>query len=181
MLARATGLLLFLLLATAAGAADTTLLVLQRAGAPPLAIADQPGTVESRQTAAQTSQWIIGAGDGVRERPADRQVDFYRGRPGPQRELLCTFVVRYVPVAEGWVPRYRLHEEPFVVRQGERWVPILDREPAVILQAGNALPDAEGYYPSLAFVITLGASVIDAWRVGPVTVDPQSSAVIESP
>lgn len=177
-------LFLFLSFAAAASAAETTLLVLQReaAGAEALRITDEAGTVESPQAGARSPGWNIGAGEVVRgrERPADRQVDLYRGRPGPRRELLCTFLVRYVPVSEGWAPRYRLHEEPFVARQGGRWVPILDHEPSVILQAGNTFPDREGYYPSLGFVITIGSPVVDAWRVGPVTVDPQSSGVIEN-
>ncbi len=174
-----------LLLFAAAVSADTTLLVVQReaAGAKALPIVDKPATVESPQAGALSIGWSISAGEVVRgrDRPADRQVDFYQGKPGPQRELLCTLLVRYFPVSEGWAPRYRLREELFFMRQGERWVPLktIDGEPSVIIQMGNTLPNVEGYYPSLRFGLTTGPITIDAWRVGPVTVDPLSLTLIE--
>lgn len=175
----------FLLLAGVASAAQTTLLVLQReaAGAKALPIVDQPATVESPQAGALSIGWGIGAGEVVRSsaRPADRQVDFYQGKSGPQRELLCTLLVRYFAVSEGWAPRYRVHEELFFIRQGERWLPLksVDGEPSVVIQMSNTVPNVEGYYPSLRFGLTTGPIAIDAWRVGPVTVDPLSPTMLE--
>jgi hypothetical protein len=176
---------LLLFFAAAASAADTTLLVLQReaAEAKPLPIADKPATTESPQAGAASIGWSIGAGAVLRgrARPADRQVDFYEGKPGPQRGLLCTLLVRYFPVADGWAPRYRLREELFFMRQGERWVPLktVNGEPSAIIQMSNTLPNVEGYYASLRFGLTTGPIAIDAWRVGPLTVDPLSPTTLE--
>lgn len=188
MIARASTpllLSLFLLFAVTANAADTVLFVLQHeaAGAKAVPIVDKPTTFESPQAGAPSIGWGIGAGEVVRGRqqPADRQVDFYQGKPGPQRELVCTLLVRYFPVSEGWAPRYRLHEELFFMRQGERWVPLktVDGEPSTVIQMSNTVPNVDGYYPSLRFGLTTGPIALDAWRVGPVNVDPLSPTMLE--
>jgi hypothetical protein len=178
-------LLMFLLFTAAASPADTTLFVLQReaAGAKALSIADESAVFESPQAGALAIGWNVRGGEILRgrERAADRQVDFYQGKPGPQRELLCTLLVRYFPAPGGWAPRYRLREELFFMRQGERWVPLktVNGEPSVIIQLSDTLPNVEGYYASLRFGLTTGPTAIDAWRVGPVTVDPLSPTMLE--
>lgn len=166
-------------------AAAPTLFYLQRdvADAKPLTIADKTATTESPQAGAASIGWRIDAGEVVRgrERPADRQVDFYQGQKGPQRTLLVTLVVRYFPVQGGWAPRYRLLEELFFMRQGERWVPLktVNGEPSAIIQLSNTLPNTQGYYASLRFGLTTGPIAIDAWRVGPLSVDPLSPTLIQ--
>ena len=127
------------------------------------------GVVASPDNGKPQAKWIIRAGDALKagSRPGDRTVNFYQSA-GTQSTLLCIVKVRYYQNSEGrWVPQFQLNEEPLVIRKNGRWQPLTTVQgvPSLIVRTGTALPNAEGYFPSLEFGITTGATSIDAWLV----------------
>ena len=127
------------------------------------------GVVASPDNGKPQAKWIIRAGDALKaeSRPGDRSVNFYQSA-GTQSTLLCIVKVRYYQNSEGrWVPQFQLNEEPLVIRKNGRWQPLTTVQgvPSLIVQTGTALPNAEGYFSSLEFGITTGATSIDAWLV----------------
>ena len=127
------------------------------------------GLVASPDKGKPRAQWIIRAGDALKagSRPGDRTVNFYQSA-GTQSTLLFIVKVRYYQNSEGrWVPQFVLNEEPLVIRKNGRWQPLttVQGAPSLIVQTGTALPNAEGYFSSLEFGITTGATSIDAWVV----------------
>lgn len=153
-------------------ASAPVLMVLQHAGA------DKPvetkieikgGKVISPDAGKPQQRWVIRAGDAIKsgEQPANRVVRFYKDS-GSEGTPLFIVQIRYFQNSEGrWVPKFQLNEEPLVVRRGDRWVPLTSTQgvPNLIAQTGNALPNAEGYYPSLEVGLTTGALAIDFWVV----------------
>jgi hypothetical protein len=127
------------------------------------------GPVASPDKGKPQEKWIIRAGDTLKagSRPGDRSVNFYQGAEN-QSTLLFIVKVRYYQNAAGrWVPQFLLDEEPMVIRKNGRWQPLttVQGTPSLIVQIGTALPNAEGYFPSLEFGMTTGATSIDAWLV----------------
>jgi hypothetical protein len=127
------------------------------------------GLVASPDKGKPQAKWIIRAGDALKSevQPGDRSVGFYQGADN-ERTLLFVIKVRYYRNPEGrWVPQFLLNEEPLVIRKNGRWQPLTTVQgvPSLIVQTGTALPNAEGYFPSLEFGITTGATSIDAWLV----------------
>jgi hypothetical protein len=127
------------------------------------------GLVASPEKGKPQTKWIIRAGDALKSevQPGDRTVNFYQST-GTQNTLLFIVNVRYYQNATGrWVPQFLLNEEPLVIRNNGRWQPLTTVKGVTshIEQTGTALPNAEGYFPSLEFGFTTGATVIDAWLV----------------
>jgi hypothetical protein len=127
------------------------------------------GLVLSPDQGKPRPQWIIRAGEAIQSasRPGERAVNFYQGS-GNQTVLLFIVKARYYPSDDGkWVARFQLNEEPQVVRVNGRWQPLSSVKgvPNLIARTGTALPNAEGYFSSLEFGFTAGATAIDAWLV----------------
>ena len=127
------------------------------------------GLVASPDMGKPQTKWIIRAGDALKSevQPGDRSVNFYQST-GTQSILLFIVKVRYYQNATGqWVPQFLLNEEPLVIRKNGRWLPLTTVQgvPSLIVRTGTAIPNAEGYFPSLEFGITTGATSIDAWLV----------------
>lgn len=134
-----------------------------------IAIPLAPGAYDSPQRGRPPVRWRILPGEGLDSatRPPDRAVHFYHGAAAPY-SLLCIVHVRYYRDARGrWVPRFQLYEEPLVVPKDGRWQPFTTARgaPLVLVLTGNALPNAEGFYPTLEFGFSAGAVSIDAWVV----------------
>src|SRR3989344_6089476 len=132
-------------------------------------IETKSGLVVSPEPGRPQQQWIIRAGEAIQSdsRPGERAVNFYQGT-GNQTILLFVVKARYYPNDDGkWVARFQLNEEPLVVRVNGRWQPLSSVKgvPNLIARTGTALPNAEGYFPSLEFGFTTGAISIDAWLV----------------
>jgi hypothetical protein len=98
------------------------------------------GLVTSPEKGKPQTKWIIRAGDALKSEvhPGDRSVNFYQAT-GAENTLLFVVKVRYYQNATG--------------------------VPSLIVRTGTALPNAEGYFPSLEFGMTTGATSIDAWLV----------------
>lgn len=127
------------------------------------------GLATSPEKGKPQAKWIIRAGDAFKAgpRPDDRSVNFYQGA-GTHFNLLFIVKVRYYQNGTGrWVPQFLINEEPLVIRQDGRWQPLTTVQgvPNLIVQTGSALPNAEGYFPSLEFSMSTGAMSIDAWQV----------------
>ncbi len=127
------------------------------------------GLVVSPDKGKPQAKWIIRAGDALKSevQPGDRTVNFYQST-GTQITLLFIVKVRYYQYAAGrWLPRFLLNEEPLVIRKDGRWQPLTSVQgvASLIVQTGTELPNAEGYFPSLEFGMTTGATSIYAWLV----------------
>jgi hypothetical protein len=127
------------------------------------------GLVASPEKGKPQAKWIIRAGDALKSegQPGDRSVNFYQSTD-TQNTLLFIVKVRYYQNATGrWVPQFLLNEEPLVIRKNGRWQPLTTVQgvPSLIVQTGTALPNAEGYFASLEFGMSTGATSIDAWLV----------------
>jgi hypothetical protein len=128
------------------------------------------GLVVSPDKGKPQAKWIIRAGDALKSavQPGDRIVNFYQTTGTQQSTLLFIVKARYYQYAAGrWLPRFLLNEEPLVMRKDGRWQPLTSVQgiASLIVQTGTALPNAEGYFPSLEFGMTTGATSIDAWLV----------------
>ena len=127
------------------------------------------GLVASPDKGKPQAKWIIRAGDALKSevQPGDRSVNFYQSTD-TQSTLLFIVKVRYYQNAVGrWVPQFLINEEPLVIRKNGRWQPLTTVQgvPSLIVQTGTALPNAEGYFASLEFGMSTGATSIDAWLV----------------
>ena len=127
------------------------------------------GLVASPDKGKPQAKWIIRAGDAIKagSQPGDRTVNFYQSAE-TQSTLLFIVKVRYYQNSTGrWVPQFLLDEEPMVMRKNGRWQPLTTAQgvSSLIVQTGTALANAEGYFPSLEFGMTTGATSIDAWLV----------------
>lgn len=166
---RKLGVLLATLLAVGMapplGAAERKLFTLESAPAAAieLQILDVAGArLADRSATAAT--WKLKPGDTLRgeTRPPDRVVDVFSGtRLAPS--LLCRVVVHYYAGDSGWVPRYRLDDEPAVAFVNGRWQPIGGI--AGLVRHGGVLPNADGFFPAIEFGLSSGALTIVAWRV----------------
>jgi len=128
------------------------------------------GLVVSPDKGKPQAKWIIRAGDAFKSavQPGDRTVNFYQSTGIQQSTLLFIVKVRYYQNRAGyWLPQFLLNEEPLVMRKNGRWQPLTSVQgvASLIVQTGTALPNAEGYFPSLEFGMTTGATSIDAWLV----------------
>lgn len=100
-------------------------------------------------------------------RPGNRIVALFRGA-GKERVLIGIIKVRYYPTRDGrWEPRYQLHHEPVIVRDGGRWRPVgsMAGDAGGITLTNNTLPNAEGYFASLEFSVGIGTTYVDSWQV----------------
>ena len=127
------------------------------------------GLVASPDKGKPQAKWIIRTGDALKSdvQPGDRTVNFYQST-GTQSTLLFIVKVRYYQNAAGrWAPQFLINEEPLVIRKNGRWQPLTTVQgvPSLIVQTGTALPNAEGYFASLEFGMSTGATSIDAWLV----------------
>lgn len=166
-------LFLFLPGAPPAEAAAPLLLTLESAdpGKPRVSasIKAEGGLTESPTRGQGREKWVLRPGETLSSdaRPADRLVELYQAS-GNQSVLLCAVQIRYFQNADGgWRPHYLMLDEPLVTRKGERWQPVtaLRGNAALVVLTGSTLPNAEGFYPSLEFGLTLGAIPVDYWQV----------------
>jgi hypothetical protein len=138
----------------------------QRQGFP---IEVTPGTFVSPQAGQPKDRWTIIPGQALpaETKPLDRVVELYRGA-GTARVLLSVVQVRYFRNNVGlWVPHFLLVEQPLLRRDGDRWQPLtaLAGAPGFMVLTGSALPNAEGFYPTLEFGLSNGRLQIDTWVV----------------
>lgn len=160
--------LLGLLLSPVVAAAPILLTLEPAAEAKIIKIETTAGAHESKERGA-AAKWKVLPGDalGTAERPAPRVVELYGGQ-GADRALVCRIVVAYFKNdRDRWAPHFRLDEEPLVIRDGNRFKPLLTVRgmPTLLVQSGGALPNAEGYAPTLEFGLTTGPLAIDFWIV----------------
>lgn len=166
---KTTGLLLGAVLLVAitlpARAADRTLLTLVSAptGTVKLEVTDVPGMKKAASTAAFPT-WKVLPGDPIRadSQPPDRLVELYSGTLLAP-DLLCRIVLHYYPSDDGWIPQFRLEEQPAVAWINGRWQPLGDI--AGIVRHGNLVPNAEGFFQTIEFGLSAGSLAIIAWRV----------------
>lgn len=156
---------LLLVFALPAGAAGRKLLTL--ASEPKhtveLNVMDVPGAQRANPIAAFPT-WKLKPGDPIRSdtRPPDRVVELYGGTPlAPS--LLCRVVLRYYASDAGWTPQFRLDDEPAVARVNGRWQPLGGL--SGLVEHGNLLPNAEGFFRTIEFGPSAGSLTIVAWRV----------------
>ena len=114
-------------------------------------------------------KWALKPGEALTSetRPADRLVELYQAS-GTQATLLCAVQVRYFQNRDGqWQPHYVMLDEPLVMRRGERWLPgtALRGNAALVVLTSITLPNAEGFYPTLEFGLSIGTTPIDLWQV----------------
>lgn len=128
-----------------------------------------PDIVTSPFVGKLSPKWVVLPGQAIAsaQRPADRVVHLFR-KVGLQQSHICSINLRYYPDKEGaWIPHFQMDEQPAVVRRNGRWVPIkqLQGISSLIVLTSSTLPNAEGFYPSLEFGLTVGMTSIDAWMV----------------
>ena len=128
-----------------------------------------PDLVTSPFAGKLSPKWVVLPGEAIvsDRRPADRVVHLFR-KVGLQQSLICSINLRYFPDRHGaWVPQFQIVEQPAVARRNGRWVPIqqLQGIASLIVLTSSTLPNAEGFYPSLEFGLTVGMTSIDAWIV----------------
>lgn len=148
--------LLFVLGATDAGGKPVRLEVRDKAG------------LQAPKDVKPHARWRVLPGEAVRSTPAPapRLVDLYAGTASSP-ELVARVLVRYFPSKDQWLPYYRITEEPAVVHQNGRWVPVMIGQglPGLIVQHGGVLPNADGFFPRIEFSLTTGALAVSAWQV----------------
>lgn len=154
-----------LLLASSAAAAERTLFTLKSAPPDPVAleITDKPGA-QPVNPIATSDRWTFQPGDtlSVANRPPDRVVELYSGtKLAPF--LLCRVRLRYYPGADGWVPQFRLDDEPAVALVDGR----LQTAGNIngLVRYGGTLPNADGFFPTIEFGLGAGSLAIVAWWV----------------
>jgi hypothetical protein len=166
-------LIFFLAGSVTAHAAAPVLLTLESAdpGKPRVSVAIKAeGNLTASPTRGQTREkWTVRPGEALTSdvRPADRLVELYQAS-GTQATLLCAVQVRYFQNKEGaWQPHYVMVDEPLVMRKGERWLPgtALRGNAALVVLTSATLPNAEGFYSTLEFGLSIGTTPIDYWQV----------------
>jgi hypothetical protein len=140
-------------------------------------IKNEIGTFFSPYQNKSQVSWTIKQGEAVQAKsaPVARQIDFYQ-RNGREYELVCTVELKYFEDKKNlWLPRYRINQEMFFVRDGDKWKPLNTVEgiPSLIQHTSTQFPNMEGYYSSFDFGLTTGPIAIDAWKVA-VMVSPFS-------
>lgn len=164
-------LLLFVpLLAALAGpalAAERELLTLE--SAPPGIVLEvlEKSDAQLPNAPALAQTWRLKAGDTVTgsARPGDRVIELYTGTLHAPT-LLCRVIVRYYRAASGWIPQFRLDEEPLVARVNGRWRPLDPaRGLAGLVQIGSTLPNGDGFFPTIEFGLGGAMLPIVAWQV----------------
>ncbi len=133
------------------------------------AIKAEGGLTPSAARGHKREKWTLRPGEALTSdaRPADRLVELYQAS-GAQATLLCAVQVRYFQNKEGaWQPHYVMLDEPLVMRVGEKWLPAaaLRGNAALVVLTSATLPNAEGFYPSLEFGLSIGTTPIDYWQV----------------
>ncbi len=131
--------------------------------------AEGGGLTPSPARGHKREKWTLRPGEALTSdaRPADRLVELYQAS-GTQATLLCAVQVRYFQNKEGqWQPHYVMLDEPLVMRRGERWLPgtALRGNAALVVLTSATLPNAEGFYPTLEFGLSIGTTPIDYWQV----------------
>ena len=163
------GFLLALLsaaLALPATGAERTLMTLASAPkAVELKVLDKAGP-QPAASIVPAPAWRLLPGETLTaaERPRDRLIELYAGTP-QSPSLLARVWLRYYRGAAGWTAYFRLEEVPLVALVNGRWQPL---DPArgvvgLVLQ-GNALPNAEGFFPTLEFGLGGGTLAIVGWQ-----------------
>lgn len=161
-------LLIVCTLARPALAAEPKLLTLE--SSPPgakLHVLDAAG-VKLAQAPVAASTWKLLPGDPVTaaQQPPERVVELYTGTlQAPS--LLCRVFLRYYPHDGDWVAQLRLDEEPLVARVNGRWRPfeLVRGAGGMLVRHGGALPNADGYFPTIEFGLSAGNLPLVAWRV----------------
>jgi hypothetical protein len=128
-----------------------------------------PDFVTSPFAGKLSPKWAVLPGEAIvsTQRPPDRVVHLFR-KVGLLQSHICSINLRYFPDRHGaWVPQFQMDEQPAVARRNGRWVPIktLQGISSLIVLTSSTLPNAEGFYPSLEFGLTVGMTSVDAWVV----------------
>jgi len=124
------------------------------------------GLVASPEKGKPQTKWIIRAGDASRARCNPATVASISTRVRMLKTLCssssrCATTKCYGSVGDAVSAQRRT----LVIRKTGRWLPLTSVQgvPNLIERTGTALPNAEGYFPSLEFGMTTGATPIDAW------------------
>ena len=128
-----------------------------------VSIADVP-EVQHPDPIPTSARWILKPGDRLRvdAQPADRTVDIFTGT-ALAPTLLCRIVIRYYLGKEGWIPQFRLEEQPAVAFIKGRWRPVGNI--GGLVQFGNTPPNGDGFLPTFEFGGSSGDLPIVAWQV----------------
>ena len=169
-----TALIFFLASSFIAHAAAPVLLTLESTdrGLPRVSAtikAEGGGLTPSPARGHKREKWTLRPGEALTSdaRPADRLVELYQAS-GTQAPLLCAVRVRSSQNKGGaWQPHYVMLDEPLVMRKGDRWLPgtALRGNAALVVLTSATLPNAEGFYPTLEFSLSIGTTPIDYWQV----------------
>jgi hypothetical protein len=130
----------------------------------------QIGAKEAPRPGQLADRWRVTPGLVLKadRQPADRTVELYQGK-GVQRALVMLLNVRYFRNRDGhWQPHFQPNELPLVAPDGKGgWRPIEQAQgrAGLLVLHGVSLPNAEGYYPTLDFGLTIGRASIDSWVV----------------
>ncbi len=157
-----------MLLSPATTAAERKLLILE--SVPPgaeLHVLDVAG-IQLAQNVAPSTTWKIKPGDGLTApaRPPDRLIELYTGTLQAPA-LLARLLLRYYRSSSGWTAHFRLDEEPLVAKVHGRWQPfeLIRGTGGALVRHGHALPNAEGFFPTIEFGLSAGLLPIVAWQV----------------
>lgn len=152
----------------AALAAERTLFVLRAAADPEvkLELTDVAGPKLIDPVRIATV-WRLEPGERIEgaARPRERVVDLYTGT-ARALNLAARVFVRYYATPAGWVPHFRLEEQPAVVQVNGRWQPLqLPGGAGQLVRYGSTLPNPEGFFPALEFGPAGGTLPIAGWKV----------------
>lgn len=163
-------LVLALVLAALPAAAAESALMLLRSTADPeieLRVADEPAALNLLERPAAAPIWRLEPGTPVKTtaRPPARVVELYSGTARAP-SLVARVVVRYYAEAAGWVPYFRLDEQPALVNVNGRWQPlVLPGGAGQLVRYGSTLPNPEGFFPRLDFGPPGGTLALVGWKV----------------
>lgn len=131
-------------------------------------IAAVEGVQASPYAGKPRAMWVLRTGDTLNlpTTPPERFIRFYRMN-GNETETVCTVIVKYVPDSGGWRPVYQMLQQPIMVHDGKRLVPVPGSDSARGMMQAHSLqqPDRDGFYRELVFGYMNEPTVIDAWEV----------------
>lgn len=163
----ALALALLACVADAAPQAKLALLQANVADAPVYEVLDKAG-IQQPEKAQTAATWKLARGGPIatQKQPAERLIELYTGTPSSP-VLLARVLLRYYRSGTDWAAHFQLIEEPALVKANGRWQPLqlAAGMPALLVQHGGTLPNAEGFFPRLEFGLTTGPLALIAWQV----------------
>lgn len=126
------------------------------------------GMVKSPYVNKPRDVWILREGDTLKQAnpPPERLIQLYQ-YSGRDPQILCTINVKYARSRSGWRPAYLIIPRTKEVWDGKRLISAPANETVQAFVNFPKVPpaNADGFYHTLAFGLTSGASHIDGWEV----------------